>query len=119
MNIKPREDTSIPLMAGQKMEIGCGVEHPDHGQLEHGDDVYDNMASLEGAPANVKTIAAYMIMRDTDWEVLLLQFLADSLEKGIPTGGSAERLEGILNFIKSALHSQVGAIKERKTYTNN
>ena len=71
-------------MAGQKMEIGCGVEHPDHGQLEHGDDVYDNMASLEGAPANVKTIAAYMIMRDTDWEVRQRQC---RLARNDPAGG--------------------------------
>ena len=101
-----------------KKEIDCGVEHPVHGTLSQGDEVYDHIGDLETAPPDIKILASYIIMRDYDWQGSAVKFVDRSKVTDVNKSWLVE-IENILNFIKSSLHAQVGLIRQSKIISNN
>ena len=98
-NIKPEDNN-------EQGEAVPAITHPEIGVITCGKDVYKHRKHLTQAPANIKTSAAFMLLRDMDWPVLLSQFVAEVVAKD-DKAKATKKLDRVMNFVLMALHSSI------------
>ena len=91
----------------EKGEAVPAISHPDIGLITNGKDVYKHRKQLANAPASIQTSAAFMLLRDTNWPVMLAKFVAEVVEKDDNNAKYTKKLDRIMNFVMMALHSSV------------
>tara|TARA_R100000808_G_C2148117_1_gene156220 strand:- start:2430 stop:2783 length:354 start_codon:yes stop_codon:yes gene_type:complete len=98
-------DNNIPE-SNDEGELNPAISHPEFGVIKNGKDVYKLRKQLEKAPANIQTSAAFMLLRDTNWPVMLAKFVAEVVEKD-EKAKYTKKLDRIMNFVTNALYSSV------------
>lgn len=98
-NIKPEDNN-------EQGEAVPAITHPKFGVITSGEDVYKHRKHLSQAPPNIKTSAAFMLLRDTNFPVLLAQFVAEVVAED-DNAKATKKLDRIMNFVLIALHSSI------------
>ena len=93
--------------------FGCGLQHPQIGQIDSGEEVLENINTFEGAPCKVKIMASYLLMRDIDFGLEITKLLAEVIKcDGVYEAGKKDNISKILSFVESSLFEAVVDIKQ-------
>lgn len=93
--------------------FGCGLQHPQIGQIDSGLQVLEHIDTFASAPGKVKIMASYLLMRDTDFGLEITKLLAEVIKcDGVYEAGKEDNISKILSFVGSSLFEAVVDIKQ-------
>lgn len=93
--------------------FGCGLKHPEIGQIDSGEEVLEHIDTFADAPCKVKIMASYLLMRDTDFGLEITKLLAEVIEsEGVYKAGEKDDISKILGFVAASLFEAVIDIKQ-------
>tara|TARA_Y100000361_G_C11159494_1_gene346245 strand:+ start:1804 stop:2178 length:375 start_codon:yes stop_codon:yes gene_type:complete len=93
--------------------FGCGLQHPQIGQIDSGLEVLEHIDTFADAPGKVKIMASYLLMRDIDFGFELTKLFAEVIRcGGVYEADEDDNISKILSFVSSSLFEAVVDIKQ-------